>query len=209
MRPGATTTCVTRRCDLLASTRGGPHATAGWTVASAAAMHGSRIPHSSSSSIWHLVQAAEVSRRLDVPSTARWRSPVWWNAHHASPRERDESPHAQTRPPVSMTICRLSCRRGRVRAFPSQAFVLSRHERHATQVPSRARTQQPLSWISLYTRTIELQHSLYRSRDARRVKFRSSVGASTTCANVATILFPTFAAGFVGVREICANLQPS
>jgi hypothetical protein len=123
--PGVTAPCAMPRCVPLASTRCGPHVTAGWMVVSAGAMPGSLIPHSSASTTWRLVQAGAASRRLDAPSTAQWRSPAWLIAHHACLRERDESPRVRIRPPVSMTICRHACRHVLAAEFPSQANISS------------------------------------------------------------------------------------
>jgi hypothetical protein len=50
-KPAVTARGAMLRGVLLASTRGGLHATVGWTVVSACAMHGSQIPHSSVSSL--------------------------------------------------------------------------------------------------------------------------------------------------------------
>jgi hypothetical protein len=50
-KPAVTARGAMLRGVLLASTRGGLHATVGWTVVSACAMHGAQIPHSSVSSL--------------------------------------------------------------------------------------------------------------------------------------------------------------
>jgi hypothetical protein len=127
--------CAMPRSVPRASARGGPHATVGLTDVSADAMHDSRMPHSRAWSIWHFVQAGAASRRHDAPSRARWRSPVWWNAHRACLREHDESLRVRIPPPASMTIFPRACRHGHVEAFPSQAYVSSRRAQYATRRP--------------------------------------------------------------------------